>query len=402
MDRTIGDLLRRADLIVARTWLEMNDARTLANQRALAAIPAPTGAEGRRAAFMAEVFTALGLKDVHTDEVGNVHARVSNGDGPGLVIASHLDTVFADDVPHRVTSAGARLHCPSIGDNARGLAAMLTLAEVIGAARVRLPAPITFVATVGEEGAGNLRGVRHLFSTDLPNASNPLAFIALDGPGLDRIVHRATGSIRFRATFTGPGGHSWSAFGIANPAHAVGAAAAAIGALALPAEPRATASVVRLGGGTGLNTIPSEAWLEVDLRAEDAAGLASAHRAALDALERAADQVNRRRVPGTPALELAVTPLGDRPAGLTAEDHPLVRAALAATRALGERQPHLAAASTDANIPISRGVPAIALGAGGKGGDAHTPSEWYENTNGPAGILRALLVALAVSEAPAT
>lgn len=391
MQARVRQLLQRPDVIMGRVWLETNDGRTLATQRALAHIPAPSGLEAARGAEVAERFRALKLADVRTDEAGNVLGRLGGSGGPGIVVAAHLDTVFGADVAHDVTISGARLIGPGIGDNARGLAAMLALAEVIGACGITLERAVTFVATVGEEGAGDLRGAKHLFADA---AFRPEAFIALDGPGLERIVHKGVGSRRLRLTFRGPGGHSWAAFGVANPAHAVGATVAAIAALELPAAPRATASVVRLGGGTGLNTIPVEAWLDVDLRAEDDGELARLEREVRTAADVAREDAGSRRTAGTPPVELAIVSLGLRPSGLTPEDHALVQAALEATRALGAN-PQLAAASTDANVPLSLGIPSVALGAGGRGGDAHLPSEWYENTAGPAGILRALLVVLA-------
>jgi acetylornithine deacetylase/succinyl-diaminopimelate desuccinylase-like protein len=198
-----------------------------------------------------------------------------------------------------------------------------------------------------------------------------------------------------RATYRGPGGHSWAAFGVPNPALAVGAAAAAIAEIPLPAEPRATLTVARLGGGTTINTIPQEAWLELDLRCESTAALEAAWSAVNDALRGALDSANRRRAAGTPPLTLDTISLGERPPGVTDAQQPLVQAAVAATHALGGTA-KLAAGSTDANVPMSLGIPAIALGAGGRGGDAHLASEWYENERGPVGILRALLVALAL------
>ncbi len=399
MERRINGLQARADVKAACDWIEETDASTIALQRAIAAIPAPTFGEERRGAFVSDRLRAIGLSEVRTDAIGNVIGRYGDGDGPGVVICSHLDTVFPADTPLEVRASGSRLTAPGIGDNARGMAAMLALAEACVRCRIVTAGPITFVASVGEEAQGDLRGVKHLFADSWQPAAggqqHPAAFIALDGPGLDRIVHRALGSRRVRATFRGPGGHSWAAFGVANPAHAVGAAAAGIAEIPLPASPRTALSVVRIGGGHSLNTIPAEAWLDFDLRAESDVILRVLHESATSALQRALELVNRRRSPGTAPLVLETTSLGERPSGITDESHPLVQAAIAATRAVGGT-PALAAASTDANVPISRGIPGIALGAGGKGGDAHLESEWYENIAGSAGIVRCLLVALAV------
>ncbi len=397
MDRTVKEIAARNDVAAARAWLARHDADVLGWQRAVAEIPAPTGDEERRAAFVAERFAALGLSAVRRDRAGNVLARFGEGPGPGVVLAAHLDTVFAAEIPHAVTAVDGRLVAPGIADNARGLAALLAVAAALPYAGAALRRPVTFVATTGEEGAGDLRGAKHLFEdpTFLPDA-----FIAVDGAGVDRVVHRALGSRRLRAEFRGPGGHSWAAFGVANPAHAAGLAVAAIAALPLPPTPRSAASVVRIGGGSSLNTIPQEGWLELDLRSEDEATLEGLFAGASQALGRALDTVNRQRTAGTPALTLELVPLGTRPSGATSPSHPLVQAAAAATRYVG-RTPELAAASTDANVAIARGIPGIALGAGGRGGDPHLPTEWYDNTGGPEGLVRLLLVTLAMGEVPA-
>jgi len=379
----------------ARAWLERFDGETLAWQRAIAAVAAPTGSERRRADVVAARFAEVGIGAVRRDDAGNL-IGCWGGDGTasaGVVIAAHLDTVFPEETDLTVRQHGARLIGPGISDNARGLAGLLALAGACHHAGLRPPAPITFVATTGEEGAGDLAGTRHLFAT---SGFRPIAFIALDGAGIERVVHRALGSRRLRAVYRGPGGHSWAAFGVANPVQAVGLAAVAVGELPLPASPRTTASVVRIGGGSGLNTIPQEAWLELDLRSESEAALDALYGAATEALARALDGANRRRAAGTAPLTLQIVPLGYRPSGITDPGHELVQGALAATRSVGHT-PDLAAASTDANVPISRGVPGIALGAGGRGGNTHLVTEWYENVDGPVGLFRALLVACAAA-----
>ncbi len=378
----------------ARAWLERFDSDTLECQRALAAVPAPTGDEERRAEAVARRFADLGLDRLRRDPAGNLLARWPAGaEGAGVVVAAHLDTVFPADTDLTVRSHGARLLAPGISDNARGLAGILALAGACRHAGLATPAPITFVATAGEEGAGDLAGARQLFADP---GFRPLAFVALDGAGIERVVHRALGSRRLRAVFRGPGGHSWAAFGVANPVHAVAVAATLASELPLPAEPRTTASVVRIGGGSGLNTIPQEAWLELDLRSESEATLDTVYGQVSEALARALDAANRRRAAGTAPLTLQIVPLGYRPGGATDPRHPLVEGAVVATRLVG-REPELATASTDANIAISRGVPGIALGAGGRGGGTHTTGEWYENVDGPAGLYRALLVVCAAA-----
>ena len=411
MDHAVSRLLANERIRAARHHIERTDEVTLARQTALSAIPAPTGAEDRRAARVAELFREIGLAAVSVDHAGNVHGWFGkNGDGAApVVLAAHLDTVFGTDVDVAVERRGHRLEGPGISDNARGLAALVAVAEAMVAARVPTARPILFAATVGEEGSGDLRGVKYLLNgKDVgarhalpPPLPQPAAFIALDGAGLERVIHRALGSKRYHVTFRGPGGHSWAAFGVTNPANAVGRATALLADLPAPAangsRPRTTCAVVRLGGGTGLNSIPQEAWLDLDLRSEDPHALAQLDVTVRAALERAADDENRRRTAGTPALRLEMQLVGDRPSGITPRAHPLVQAAVAVNHALG-RDAELVSASTDANVPIALGIPAIALGAGGKAGDAHLATEWYENVEGALGVVRALLVTAAIAE----
>jgi acetylornithine deacetylase/succinyl-diaminopimelate desuccinylase-like protein len=395
VDAVIQELLSHPLVRAARTHIERSDDVTLALQAELSTIPAPTGAEGTRAARVAAILGEIGLEGIASDAAGNVRGWLGRPTDAPVVVSAHLDTVFGPEVTLDVARRGARLEGPGIADNARGLAALVVLAEAIVRNRIALRRSILVAATVGEEGAGNLRGVRHLLNGG--GTLKPHAFIALDGAGLQRVVHRALGSRRYRVTFRGPGGHSWAAFGVANPANAVGHAAAALAELPRSDSPRTTCAVVGLGGGTGLNSIPQTAWLDVDVRGEDAGALDKVDRLARAAIAAAAETENRRRAPGSRALDVDIQALGDRPSGMTPRSHPLVQAAVAANRALGW-DVELVSASTDANLPISLGIPAIALGAGGRSGDAHLPSEWYENADGAVGVLRALLVTLAMAE----
>jgi tripeptide aminopeptidase len=412
MNELISRLLAHDRIRAARHHVERTDEVTLARQAAISAIPAPTGAEGRRAERVAELFREVGLTDVSLDQAGNVHGWFGrNGSAVGahhaasVVLAAHLDTVFGAEVDVAVERRSQRLEGPGISDNARGLAALIAVAEAMVVARVPTERPVLFAATVGEEGWGDLRGVKFLLngkhSVGAPHATplpiTPVAFIALDGAGLERVIHRALGSRRYHVTFRGPGGHSWAAFGVANPANAVGRAAALLADLPTQQLPRTTCAVVRLGGGTGLNSIPQEAWLDLDLRSEDPRALAQLDVTVRAALDRACDDENRRRAAGTPALRLETQLLGDRPSGATPRAHPLVQTAVAVNRALGH-DAELTSASTDANVPIALGIPAIALGAGGKAGDAHLATEWFENVEGALGIVRALLVTAAMAE----
>jgi tripeptide aminopeptidase len=390
---TTADLFAR--LAPARARLAADDERVLRTQIALSEIPAPTGAEHARGAKVAERFRSLGLHDVRTDDVGNViGARPGATDQAPVVVCAHLDTVFPEGTPVGVAREGGQLTGPGIVDNSRGLAAMLALAETIDGARVRTRRSVIFAATVGEEGAGDLRGVKHLFAR---LEGNPAACIAIDGAGDDRIVHRALGARRFRVEFHGCGGHNWAAFGMPNPVHAAGATAAKLASLPLPHLPRTTLSVCRISGGISVNAIPTEAWLEVDVRCSSADVLAGCASEVELAVRAAVREENARRSSGAPPLTFVISTIGDRPCGELPSEHPLVTAAADATRAIG-RSPELATASTDANVPISLGVPAIAIGAGGRGGGVHTASEWYDNTDGTLGVARALTVVVAAAE----
>lgn len=377
-----------------RRLLESLDAEIVRAQVALAEIAAPTGAEDARAAEVARRMRALGMA-VRIDDAGNVIGR-REGRLPlerPVVVCAHLDTVFPLDADVRVRDGGGRLTGPGIGDNARGLAGMLALAQVVDGDTLLTDRPIEFVATVGEEALGDLRGAKHYFATSGRDAA---AAIMLDGAGDERVVHRAVGSRRYRLRFRGPGGHSWSAYGLPNPLHAAAGAAAALAALPIPQEPRSALTIARIAGGLSINAIPSDALVEVDVRSVSQEVLVRLDGEIRRAVDVAAAQENARRAHGTPPLRAEVEQLGDRPGGQTPAHHPLVMAAMEATRLIG-REPELAAASTDANVPIALGIPAIALGAGGRGGDAHTLQEWYENSGGTLGIARALTVLCAVA-----
>lgn len=381
-------------LAPSRARLLAGDERLLAEQVAIAEIPAPTGLEGHRAAYVAERLVHLGLDHVTIDDAGNVVARCDGEPGLAPVtICAHLDTVFEEATPVRVSRDGSRLRGPGISDNARGLAVMLALAAEFGAGRVRPLHPVLFAATVGEEGPGDLRGARHLFATA---ARGACAAIAIDGAGDERVVASALGSRRYRVTYAGPGGHSWTAFGAPNALHAAAALVASLAGLSLPTQPRTTLTVARAAGGTTINAIPAEAWVEIDLRSTSSPELERFDGAIRDAVAAAADAENARRLPGTASLAASIASLGERPAGAVPYEAALVRIAVEATHLLG-RTPEYAIASTDANIPMHAGIPAIAIGGGGRGGDTHTLGEWFENDRGADGVVRALLIVAGIA-----
>src|SRR5574341_645665 len=322
MPYSVDALLSDTSVRAARAFIERSDEATLARQATLSAIPAPTGAESARGARVAEMLGEAGLEDVEVDEVGNVRGWYEGaqhatplGDGC-VVLSAHLDTVFGPELDVSVSRNGPRLEGPGISDNARGLAGLVTVGEALVRARVPTQRPVLFAATVGEEGSGDLRGVRYLINGDvgaqhaapLPNPSrhsavHPHAFIALDGAGIERIVHRALGARRYRVTYAGPGGHSWAAFGVANPAHAVGRAVASIASISTHRAPRTAHSVVHLEGGTSLNSIPQTAWFDVDLRSEDLRALEQLDAEVQAAVAQALNDENRSRVPGTRSEE---------------------------------------------------------------------------------------------------
>jgi acetylornithine deacetylase/succinyl-diaminopimelate desuccinylase-like protein len=381
-------------LAAAHARLAAHDDAILRTQIAVAQIAAPTGEEKERGEWMARRFRDCGLSNVETDAVGNVIGRrAGTFDLPPVVICAHLDTVFPRETDLAVRRDAERLVGPGINDNGRGLAVMLALAGEIDGVRVASNHPIEFVATTGEEGIGDLRGAKHYFSTRGRDAH---AMVALDGAGDERIIHRALGSRRFRVSYAGPGGHSWAAFGVPNAVHAAAGAASRLASLHLPSTPRTTLSVGRIGGGLSVNSIPDSAWLEIDLRSTSAAQLDDLERAVHRIAIAAAEEENDKRAVGTRGLSVRVDCIGSRPCGETPAEHALVQAAVEATRLVG-RRPDLALASTDANVPISQGIPAIAIGAGGRGGDAHTHAEWFDNANATVGVARALTIVMAAA-----
>jgi acetylornithine deacetylase/succinyl-diaminopimelate desuccinylase-like protein len=372
----------------AYAWLGDGGTDVLNEQIELARIPSPPFQEHDRAKVIATKLESMGVKP-ESDDVGNLLAWYPVGSdttaSDPIVIASHMDTVFGPDIPIEIKQEDERWVGPGITDNARGLAVILAVLRSLIRCSVELRHPLLFAFTVGEEGPGDLRGVKHLFAADSPLRS-ATAFIAVDGTGLRRIIHHALGSRRFRVTIRGAGGHSWTDWGRSNPANAAGEFIHRLAELALPENPRATLTVARHGGGTSINAIPAESWVELDLRSEDADTLHLVESSVREALH-ASIAAEEARADG--ALSVEVTTIGERPAGRLSTSHALVQAALQATRDIGEDPEH-AVSSTDANVPLAAGVPAIAIGGGGKSANTHTQHEWFENTDGPAGALRLL------------
>ena len=395
MDRQIEALLARTEVVRACALIREDDARTIQAQRELTEIPSPPFGEASRAARMAEMMADAGLLDVELDGVGNVVGRWGSAQGAPMVVSAHLDTVFPSGTDVRVREQGDRLVGPGISDDGRGLAALLALARALRGSSLQPSRPILFAATVGEEGEGDLRGVRCLFREGGP-ARHAIGFVSLDGAGLSRIVTAGPGSRRFRLTVRGPGGHSWVDWGTPNPIHALGRAVARFTELMLAQDPRTTLSVGRWAGGKSINAIPQEAWVEIEVRSQSVPELERLTREIRGEAEAAVVAANEA-ARGRGNVDLSVAVIGDRPAGDTRPDARLVLIALAATRAMNAL-PELALSSTDANLPMALGIPAITIGAGGEAGLAHTTEEWYRNLAGPEGVVRALITLLLAAE----
>jgi acetylornithine deacetylase/succinyl-diaminopimelate desuccinylase-like protein len=364
----------------------------------LCEIEAPPFGEDRRGEWMAERFRELGLADVRRDAEGNVLAlRPGTRRDQLVVLSAHLDTIFPPGTDCRVRREGTRLCAPGIADDGAGLAALLAVARALDAGGVRTASPILFLATVGEEGEGNLRGARYFFS-DPGVAASVSAFISLDGPGIERVTHRALGSRRFTVTLSGPGGHSWGDFGIVNPVHALCRAVARFASYPAPTEPRTTFNVGHVSGGSSVNTIAQEATIRVDMRSTSRAELARIEAFLKQAVAEAVAEENRMHAPSGTTLETRFELIGDRPSGETPVDAPLVQTILEASRALGIRT-QFDCSSTDSNVPISLGIDAVTIGCGGTSANTHSTAEWYDPTDREAGLKRIVLILTALAQA---
>lgn len=369
--------------IMAVATLDREHDRFVDEIVALTEIPAPPFAEKVRAAAFADMLKASGLAGVETDDEGNVMAlRRGSGRRGGkiVVISAHLDTVFPEGTDVTVRREGTKLMAPGIGDDSRGLAAMLAYARALDAAGIETRHDILFLGTVGEEGKGDLRGVRHFF-TGGKYKGRVRAFFSLDGLNPARIVNGGIGSKRYRATFKGPGGHSYSAFGIVNPMAAMSRSIVDLYAVQPPARPRTTYSASVTGGGTSVNSIPNEVFAEFDMRSESPEALAALEKRFLGILASAVAAENAARITREGAVTVEPEVIGDRPAGQTARSSDLVALTAAAVAAAGY-SPVFAASSTDSNLPMSLGVPAVTIGSGGSGGRSHALDEYIDVEKG--------------------
>jgi tripeptide aminopeptidase len=370
---------------------------TTEEQIRITEIPAPPFQESVRAAYMKKLFASTGLR-VETDDVGNVIGEWPGSSSEIVMVTAHLDTVFPAGTDVHVKREGARLLAPGISDNGTGLAALVALSKAFREAKIKTTKTILFVADVGEEGEGNLRGMRALVESYKKRLKYVLA---LDGSATEYVTTAALASRRVEITIAGPGGHSWSDFGAPNPIHALGRGIARFVTARVPESPRTSFNVGEIAGGTSVNSIPSSAHMKVDLRSESEPELAALEVLLRDAVKAGIDEemsASRERGMAGSAnlLNLKINVLGVRPAGELAENSPLLAALLAADNQLGNRS-RRERSSTDANIPLSVGIPAISLGAGGRSGGAHTLEEWYDPAGRELGLQRVALTVLAVA-----
>lgn len=415
----------------ALSFLQEDDERTLGETLEMCQIPAPSYQEEKKAEYVFQKMKEAGLEDVHIDEVGNVLGILKGtGNGPRIILAGHTDTVFPMDTDLTVKKKENKYSCPGIGDDTRAVAELLSIARAMNAAGLRAEGDIVFCANVCEEGLGDLWGTKHVFRTGgahvCKDAEHYDGFISIDDKNTAGIIFQAVGSERYQVTFHGLGGHSYTGFGIPNPVHAMGRAIAKISDFQVPANPKATFSVGVVNGGTSVNVIAAEASMLVDMRSVDSKALADLsakfHQAIVEAVQEEnarwgyetqetvvnatsneasntiSNAISDRKIdPETPRIYATIEQKGKRPAGIQSQDCQIVQAAAAADRAIGMEPLYIGAASTDANIPISLGIPAITIGWGGKGGGEHTVHEWYEQVESWKGPQRDLLLILALA-----
>jgi acetylornithine deacetylase/succinyl-diaminopimelate desuccinylase-like protein len=398
-DAVVRGVMEHARFKAAMAALDRDHDRLVAEIVQLTEIPAPPFKEAARAKVYAEMFRSHGLSSVEIDAEGNVTGlRRGQGKAPLIAIAAHLDTVFPEGTDVRVKREGTRLAAPGIGDDTRSLAVLLAMIRAMDAARIRTASDILFIGDVGEEGLGDLRGMKYLFRKG-PYRDRIQTFIAMDGAGGgDDITHGGVGSRRYRVSFKGPGGHSYGAFGLVSPAFAMGRAIEKFSKLQVPARPKTTFNVGVMGGGTSVNSIPFESWMEVDMRSESRVELEKLNETFMGLMHEAAEEENKARSTAQGRVTVDLTLVGDRPSGETPRDSRLVQTAAAAVRASG-MTPRFSYSSTDSNIPISLGIPAITIDSGGRGGRAHALDEWIdvEKASSLRGIQTALVLLLSLA-----
>lgn len=377
------------------------DSQTVEDLILLTEIPAPPFQEDKRAAKFRDMLSEAGADKVWVDEVGNVIALRKGTDGSRTVVLdAHLDTVFPMETDVKVKKKGDTLIAPGIGDDTRGLSMVLAVLRAMNAAEIKTTADVLFVGTVGEEGLGDLRGVKHLFREE--SALKIDSWISIDGGDIGRINNGALGSLRYKAVFEGPGGHSWGAFGLANPHHALAKAIDYFSRAAFDYTSegiKTSYNIGRIGGGTSVNSIPFESWFEVDMRSLDRNRLMTIDSIFKSTVNQAVVDYNASGVDDEVTLKLIQ--IGDRPSGKLSTDIPLIQRAMAATQEFGV-SPRPTTGSTNSSIPISMDIPAVTIGRGGRGGNAHSLDEWWANKAGARAIKLAFLITVLEAEMDTT
>ena len=395
VEQAVARVAKHPPVVKTIEAIKGSSVRMFEEQVRINEIPAPPFKEQARAEYYLKKMREAGLTDAAIDKEGNV-VGIRRGTGGAkvskLVVSAHLDTVFPEGTDVKVREKGGRYYAPGIGDDAAGLTTLLTVLEHMNKSGVRTVGDIVFVGTVGEEELGDLRGVKALFR----DHKDIDGFISLDGVGLGRIVNAATGSHRFMVTFKGPGGHSFSAFGLPSAIHAMGRAVAKIGDLVPPTNPKTTFTVGTVRGGTSVNAIAGEATIGIDVRSNSQAELVKFVERVMTAIHEAVADENKRWNAKSP-ITVDIKQVGDRPAGSNPVDAKIVQAARAAFKAVGAEARSMEASSTDSNLPISLGVPAITLSSGGQGGGSHSLGEWYAPVNNTLGAQNILVLALALA-----
>jgi tripeptide aminopeptidase len=405
VQRDVARLAASPEVKAAFHWLRAHEPQLAQWQMEMARIAAPPFGESARAAWLAERFREIGLEDVRIDDVCNVFGvhpgLLAPGSGPRYVaLSAHIDTVFPTNTPLNIRQQASRIYGPGVSDNGAGVTAMLAIAALMSALRIPHGLPFVFIGNVGEEGEGDLRGMRHIFST--PRWKNSIAYnVVLDGAGCDTVVAEALGSRRFEVIVRGPGGHSWSDFGAPNPIVILSRAIDAFTATPVPAAPKTTFNIGVIRGGTSVNSIPESASMKVDIRSTSMAEMERLEQALRLALNRAVEDETlaaemKSAAQRRPGVSCEIVAIGNRPAGelpTSARILHIIRAVDAQLNNAAQVQ----RASTDANIPLSLGLEAIAIGGGGSGGGAHTLQEWFDSTGRDLGLKRILLTLLTLA-----
>ena len=401
MQQEVARLAASPEVRSAFNWLRMQEPQLTHWQMEMARIPAPPFGESARAAWLAERFREVGLDDVRIDDVGNVFGTHPGFGRRYVALSAHIDTVFPANTPLNIRQQGSRIYGPGVSDNGAGVVALLAIAALLRNVRIRHALPFIFVGNVGEEGEGDLRGMRHIFST--PRWKDSIAYtLVLDGAGADTIVAEALGSRRFEVIVRGPGGHSWSDFGAPNPIVILSKAIDAFAATPVPSAPKTTFNIGVIRGGTSVNSIPESASMKVDIRSTSMAEMERLEQSLRLALNRAVEdetmtaemRSSAQKRPAGVGCEVVV--IGSRPAGELPPGARILQVIRAVDAQLGNAA-QVQRASTDANIPLSLGLQAVAIGGGGTGGGAHTLQEWFDSSGRELGLKRILLSMLALA-----